>query len=51
MCSRTAFHIEDVMLVQGPASEVGRLQLKALKDGGPLLPQDQTRAGLVLKAN
>lgn len=47
--SRTTFHIEDVMFVQGPAAEVGRLQLEALQQGCPFLPQDEAEAGLVLK--
>lgn len=39
-CSRTTFHVEDMMFVQGPATEVGRVQLKSLKEGCPFLPQD-----------
>lgn len=37
------------MLVQGPAPEVGRVQLKALQQSGPFLPQDEAGAGLILK--
>lgn len=48
-CSHTTLNIEDVMLVQGPAAEVGRVQLKALQEGGPLLPQDEAGAGLILE--
>lgn len=40
VCSRTTFHVEDVMFVQGPAAEVGRVQLESLKEGCPFLPQD-----------
>lgn len=40
MCSHTTLNIEDVMFVQRPATEVGRVQLKSLKDGCPFLPQD-----------
>ena len=49
MSSRTTFNIEDVMFVQGPATEVGRVQLKPLQEGCPFLPQDETEAGLVFK--
>lgn len=49
MCSRTTFNVEDVMFVQGPAPEVGRVQLKSLKEGCPFLPQDETGAGLIFK--
>lgn len=38
-----------MMLVQGPAAKVGRVQLKSLKQGCPFLPQDETRAGLIFK--
>lgn len=48
-CSRTAFDVEDVMFVQGPATEVGRVQLEALQEGCSFLPQDEAGAGLVLK--
>lgn len=40
MGSHTAFNIEDVMLVQGPATEIGRVQLKSLEESCPFLPQD-----------
>lgn len=49
MCSHTTFNVEDVMFVQGPAPEVGRVQLKSLKEGCPFLPQDETGAGLIFK--
>jgi len=40
-----------MVFVQGPATEVGRVQLKSLKEGCPFLPQDETGAGLVFKAD
>lgn len=48
-CSHTTFNIEDVMFVQGPATEVGRVQLESLQQGRPFLPQDEAGAGLILK--
>lgn len=47
--SLTTLHVENVMLVQGPATEVGRVQLKALQQSSPFLPQDEAGAGLILK--
>lgn len=51
VCAHTTLYVEDVVLVQGPATEVGRVQLKALEEGRPLLPEDQAGAGLILEAH
>lgn len=40
MSPHTTFNVENVMLVQRPATEVGRVQLESLKKGGPFLPQN-----------
>lgn len=47
--AHTTFNVEDVVFVQRPATEVGRVQLEPLQQGRPLLPQDEAGAGLVLK--
>lgn len=38
MCLHTTFNIKDVMFVQRPATEVGRVQLESLKEGCPFFP-------------
>lgn len=40
-----------MMLVERPASQTGGIQLEALQDGRPLLPEDETGAGLILIAH
>lgn len=49
--SHTTFNVEDMMLIQRPATEIGRIQLKPLKEGCPFLPKNEAGTSLIFKSN